>query len=380
MRTPFSPSPLRRSTPAVLGAAPSAGDLQVDDSRVGNLWLGKLRAGTLSAMTLSAMTLSAMTLWGVALPAHAGADASPKIINGELEEGFPSVFSLGADIGANRLSICTANLITPRILLTAAHCSEDIPLELLVAAGRAFGGPDINDAEQILSFSGATIHEDYVPLANGPRGTLGENDIAVIILAEDAPVRPTLYRALPLGEEVVGTDLVSVGYGITETGRGEGVKRSAALKLDELDPMFLIVENGSNPTESNICSGDSGGPQFAEQDGQWVQWAVHSWGDQNCEQLSGSTRVDVVTEWIADRIEEVHGTRDQCEASGWYGDGACDLGCPAVDPDCLEPEPEEAVDGEEDDAKGGCAAVDRRAPWAALLSLGLLALARRRAP
>lgn len=346
MRLPCPPPSSRRAVPLRLGAP--------------------LCAGLLAAAGLGPSA------------AVAGEAPSPKIINGQLEEGFPSVFSLGADFGANRLSICTANLITPRILLTAAHCGEDVPIDLLVVAGRAFGGGDINEAEHVLSFSGAVLHEDYVPLANGPRGTLGENDIGVIILAEDAPVRATLFRAAPLSDEVVGSDLLSVGFGITETGRGEGVKRSAALKLDELDPMFLISENDSNPTGSNICSGDSGGPQFAQEDGQWVQWAVHSWGDQNCEQLSGSTRVDVVAEWVADRIEEVHGTRDQCEANGWYEDGACDLGCPEIDPDCLEPEPDDALEGDEDGgAKGGCAAVGARAPSALLVLLGLGLGARR---
>jgi uncharacterized protein (TIGR03382 family) len=313
--------------------------------------------------------------------AHA-AEPAPKIVNGQEEEGFPSVYSLGAEFGANRLSLCTGNLITPRVILTAAHCSEDVPIELLVTAGKAFGGPVVNEATEILTFSDAAIHPDYVPLQNGPGGTLGENDIAVIILAEPATTRPVLLRQSPVTDADLGKELLSVGFGITETGRGDGVKRSAALLLSDYDEFFLLSENESNENNANICSGDSGGPQFSWVEDHWEQWAVHSWGDQNCRQISGSTRVDVVQQWILDQIEAVHGTRDQCEASGWYGDGACDPWCPAEDVDCLPPEdPEEdAVDGEGDSkGSGGCAAAPSptHLGWA-LLPLALLLRGRRR--
>jgi hypothetical protein len=234
------------------------------------------------------------------------------------------------------------------------------------------GAPNF-DPETLLS----RAHSQY-----GPGGTLGENDIAVIILAEPATTRPVLLRQSPVTDADLGKELLSVGFGITETGRGDGVKRSAALLLSDYDEFFLLSENESNENNANICSGDSGGPQFSWVEDHWEQWAVHSWGDQNCRQVSGSTRVDVVNEWILDQIEAVHGTRDQCEASGWYGDGACDPWCPVEDVDCLPPEePEEdAVDGEGDSkGSGGCAAAPSplRLGWA-LLPLALLLRGRRR--
>lgn len=310
------------------------------------------------------------------------AEPAPKIVNGEEEEGFPSVYGLGAEFGPNRLSLCTGNLITPRIILTAAHCSEDVPIDLLVTAGKAFGGPRVQTATEVLSFSGAAVHPDYVPLESRPGGGLGENDIAVIILAEPATTRPVLLRSAAVTDDDLGAELLSVGFGITETGGGDGIKRSAALFLDDYDEMFLLTENSSNEANANICSGDSGGPQFSWVDDHWEQWAVHSWGDQNCRQISGSTRVDVTFDWIMDQVEAVHGTRDQCEASGWYGDGACDAACPAVDPDCLpadEPEAEaDDADAEDDKGAGGCASVPAPASALAAALLSATALVRRR--
>ena len=55
-------------------------------------------------------------------------------------------------------------------------------------------------------FVGAVVHPDYVPLTNGVLGqTLGENDVAVLILAEDAPVEPVWFRTEPLKEHKTET-------------------------------------------------------------------------------------------------------------------------------------------------------------------------------
>lgn len=298
--------------------------------------------------------------------------AQPKIWNGQEELGFPSVVSLGVvSEDGQGFSGCTGNLITPRVVLTAGHCGDGYPIELVVEYGMAIFGPSLAEHTATVGFEALIIHPDYVPLAYP---LLGENDVSVLILEEDAPEAPTPLVAWELSsDEVVDSDIVSVGFGQTEKG-DSGVKKSAEMTADRLTGMFVISDSDTNTDGSNICSGDSGGPQFHLDGERWVQWAVHSWGDTECTQQSGSTRVDVTYEWILDQVEEVHGTRDLCDINGWYDDGICDEDlCIDEDPDCIEEEEDPSPTNEEPPGRG-CT----HAPGAALLSGFFLLLGRRR--
>jgi len=291
---------------------------------------------------------------GCAPPPVALDEADPRpIVNGSEESGFPSTVSMGGEIGGYIMSMCTGNLITPEVVLCAGHCGDGIPIELIVGLGQAFFGPDINTPDETIGFVDFEIHPDYVPLESGLGGTLGEFDLSVFVLAEPASADPTWFNRDPISDDDLGRDMMSVGFGVTgPEGDGSGTKRSALLTLDEYDDNFLISDSSSNENGANVCSGDSGGPQFFEhENGRWIEAAVHSWADQFCEISSGSTRTDIATEWILDWIEDVHGSRDVCEINGWYEDGICDDFCDEEDPDCVEDPTDDDDDtsGDDDD-------------------------------
>jgi MYXO-CTERM domain-containing protein len=187
-----------------------------------------------------------------------------------------------------------------------------------------------------------------------------------------------------IGERDVGKRLISVGYGITSaaTQQGAGTRRSAPIEIAAVEGQFIVSYTAQNPGEGNVCSGDSGGPQYFEnEDGTLTQWSVHSWADQNCQFASGSSRTDVGQEWILNQVERVHGTTDRCEIYGMYANGVCDEACDQVDPECSLAQGGEATDeagGGPTDGKA-CGCTHTEPGHAAAASLGLLALLRRRA-
>ena len=309
-------------------------------------------------------------IWLLALNLAVG-----NIVNGALEPDFPATVGLGAEFGDYTFSACTGTLITPRIILSAAHCGGDLPPELIVQAGKAFFGPSVTEADAVVGFSDIIVHPEYEELQNGWSGSLGANDFSLLVLAEDAPVDPVLYWTEPLDETWIGTEIKSVGFGITGGGQDDsGTKRSADLVISDLQEQFIISDNVDNPNNANICSGDSGGSQlyFNEEWGEWVQLAVHSWGDENCTQTSGSTRTDLVHDWILETVVSVHGTTDFCEINGYYDDDECTTisVCQAVDPACLV---------EDEDPKMGCSSIGGVFGWLPVLgAFGLLGLRRRR--
>ncbi len=313
--------------------------------------------------------------------AEIGAEELPApIVNGDLEEKWPQAVALGA---AN-FSACTGSLIAPRVVLTAGHCGDGMPVELLVSFGQAIFGPSVNEATARVGFVDFEIHPDYSPLeSNGAGGqNLPEFDVALLELAEDAPIEPIWINTRKLKDRDVGEEVFSVGYGITSAaGQGGGTKRSATLVVDEIDDQFVLSNVSTNENQANICSGDSGGPQYHydKATDTWEQWAIHSWGDANCVFNSGSTRTDVAADFILDFVDRVHGTTDFCELTGRYGDGVCDDTCEAPDPDCNLPGSGAAslTSGGTSESKSGCDTV-RSASWAWLVLLPLLGYRRRR--
>jgi MYXO-CTERM domain-containing protein len=168
-----------------------------------------------------------------------------------------------------------------------------------------------------------------------------------------APVR--MPRSDQAADIVAGIDLEIVGYGRTSNETSDvGVMYDAMSAVISINPTELQVGMGS-PQPQN-CNGDSGGPGFADLDGERrvIGIVSRSFSGGECTMGGVDTRVDAYLRWIHSKV-----------ASGIpCGSGLAEP-CAGEDP------------GDED---GGCCSAggDARGSWVLAFVVGALVLGRRR--
>jgi hypothetical protein len=272
--------------------------------------------------TLAAAVVSVAMLFVMALPAAA--------ITGGQPDGnrHPNVGLILFYDATGRFR-CSATLVSPTVLITAAHCTEGTlgstlvtfdsviaeqpPSPFPVAADPSVGyTPEEITAAGYLSGTAYT-HPDY----SGFTDIANWNDVGVIVLDEPvtgiapATLAPTNYLdqfAQPLLNKTI---FEVVGYG-TEVRKPESgpqkpqpmsyplLRRYTTSPGQKLTPQILQLNGNPNDPRGGggTCFGDSGGPVFL--DGYLV--AVTSYGyTLNCRYLGGYQRVDipVVQNWLA---------------------------------------------------------------------------------
>ena len=224
---------------------------------------------------------------------------------------------------------CSATLVSPTVLLTAAHCTDGVDgltavtFEPLIAKEAPSGLPEASDkpagytSAEITSagYLAGTSHthpeySDFTDMANW-------NDVGVIVLEEPATgvaiteiaavgtldriprrdLRKTLFRAVGYGTEVRKAtsgpqNPTPMSYPI--------VRRYVDMPGQKLTPQILQTNGNEhdNAGTGGTCFGDSGGPLLLG--GKIV--GVTSYGyTSNCRYIDGYQRVDIAVaqDWLA---------------------------------------------------------------------------------
>ena len=227
---------------------------------------------------------------------------------------------------------CTATLISPTVLITAAHCTEGVagstlvtfesviaeapPSPLPAAADPSVGyTPDELAAAGYLSGTSFT-HPEY----SGFTDLDNWNDVGVVVLDQPvtniapATIAPENYLDAFAQPQLNKTIFELVGYGTEVRKPVSGpqkpqpmsyplIRRYTTSPGQKLTPQILQLNGNPNDTRGGggTCFGDSGGPVFLN--GYLV--AVTSYGyTANCRYLDGYQRVDipVVQDWLDDYV------------------------------------------------------------------------------
>jgi hypothetical protein len=279
-----------------------------------------------------------LVLATVALAIVLAGGVAQAIINGEPDRGpnaHPYVGALvtvppSGEFKGQRIPVCSGTLISPRVFLTAGHCTdllikEDLPTYV------SFDPTYKSGASEVISATPYThpkfcfpTPEDKGKCRLPPQrpeivGTLPRDvryDVGVAVL-EDEPVKMATYGALPEAGLVdtlkEGQRLTAVGYGATGyeidgAPRPQlvypGNRYRATVRLlntnDAVGDMFVKTTGVSliKGKGEASCKGDSGGPLFVPD--QQTIVGVTSFGNTVCRGPVYYQRVDLpgVLRWV----------------------------------------------------------------------------------
>ncbi|MFZ5441879.1 MAG: S1 family peptidase [Myxococcota bacterium] len=269
-------------------------------------------------MRFSPSVIAALVLVSCAPASSLPTARADAVLAGNAAPGATHTFLLDLRFSGGA-SICSAVLISPRVLLTAAHCVDPAIRGVPSVLVRATNEPD----DSMLTLSDF-IEVRTVALAPGwnPADDESDFDLAALSLAR-APVGVTPLRLSRWLDGAAGRDAEVVGYGrlgdSPDASASSGTRRSVVTPITRVTAANL--EFGS--PAAGLCLGDSGGPTLI--DGALA--GIHSRNDATICGNGIDIRVDRHQPFI-------DGFVAANDPQPCVSDGQCAPGCGVSDPDC----------------------------------------------
>jgi len=268
------------------------------------------------------LTLATVAL-ALALPATAAAEpvAHGSIINGRgaTVEEFPSLAYIEAHQGKAGFS-CTGTVVSPRVILTAAHCIEDLERGGFTPASQYAVATGTTTPSKALRQNVFRVVETHVYPGFDPGGLHG--DAGVLIL--DRPTGAPPIAMAGSGDAALyegGAPVQLAGWGVTRANAEDAPESLRATSMVVQKPTLCKQKTRNDrpnyspalqmctldtPTKkSGGCFGDSGGPAIGVRpDGVPLELGVISTGGAFCSTKLPNvlTRVDVISGWVSEWI------------------------------------------------------------------------------
>lgn len=285
----------------------------------------RLAATLLCALAATALTApaAASAEWDVlAATADASTDngAQASIVGGRAASiaEFPSLAYIEARIGKGGFA-CTGTVVAPRVILTAAHCVEQVDTGTMTPAANYAVGTGITSPAEAGPGNVFSVEATHVFPGFDPAILRGDAAILVLSSPTTAPPVPLAGPAdAPL--YAGGAEVQLAGWGLTSARarrQPEGLRATSMLLQS---PSFCQRKTRSfyRPYLASAqlcllaanragggCFGDSGGPAIGQRaDGTPVQLGITSTGGPACSTKLPNvlTRVDYVAGWVSEWI------------------------------------------------------------------------------